>query len=775
MPFVPNPRWYRRSRQIVACVFAFVAFVSQSIAQSTKPATTTAPTTQPLIDREEAHLKQVTDRLQKNPALQKNPYVRLELAVARRFLDRLATNKGKSDHSLEWASLQTDEIRTVLRHTEQTIDQVEAGKLPPEGLGPVPVPTGGPVKIDNGVFVTSTIIPGIDEEPKDRPFYFGGYGHFQQVIDDLPKFPELGVTLIQDSRSGPDQGLKQDRTLMPAGNAILDSTKLAAKENVKVDLLTSPHYFPAWAVNEAPDMQNGTAFNNIDHPKQHNVIETWLKLVGTMLSKEPAIMSYCLSNEAVYSSSGRDQYSAPAWHAFLKDRHKTIENLNKLYEKKYKTFDEVPADGWADNDIGRRHAYDWASFNDLHFAQWHQWMGDVLKKQDPRVLTHAKIMIFFALDYDKGGWGIDPERFADATDIAGCDAYAQIGSGVGPLDETAPDDYAYHWQVQELCYDLLHSFRNQPVFNSENHPMPNATGAYRWPSKQMRAVMWQGGLHHQGATTTWAWEEATADALLHTVYFRPAQVWAQGRAMMDLNRLSSEVTAINRAAPTVAILYSPASRFWEKDYATTVRTVYTALNFMGENVTFVSERQLAERKIPKVRAIVVPHATHVTEAATAVLRKFKGDLGRMNDQGARLILVGDNCLKFDEYHRACASGSALAAESVSNGFLNLALIGVLKEQATADALRLQLPRKSVPLDLKNGKGEASWGVEYRAIEHDGALLVPLINMLKQPQTVSVTADHIEDEAIDLLTHEIVSLKNLELQPMSPMLLKISRR
>ncbi len=176
-------------------------------------------------------------------------------------------------------------------------------------------------------------------------------------------------------------------------------------------------------------------------------------------------------------------------------------------------------------------------------------MGDVLRQQDPRVMTSAKIMVFFSLDNDKAGWGIDPEDFADATDIAGCDAYSQMLSGVGPLDETTPDEYMYHWQVEEMSYDLLHSFRNQPVFNSENHPIANATGAYRFPSRQSRAVFWQGGLHNQGAMTTWVWQEANDPSLLHSIYYRPAYCWGQQRAaLLDLNRLAGdEVTAINRA------------------------------------------------------------------------------------------------------------------------------------------------------------------------------------------------------------------------------------
>src|SRR5439155_2595025 len=129
------------------------------------------------------------------------------------------------------------------------------------------------------------------------------------------------------------------------------------------------------------------------------------------------------------------------------------------------------------------------------------------------------------------------------------------------------------------------------------------------PPKHTYANFWQGGIHHQGATTTWVWEEANDPSLLHSIYYRPSHIAAQGRAMLDLNRLSAEVTAINRAKPTVAILYSPASRFWEKDYAAAVRTVYTAVTFLGETITFVSELQLVKGKVPDVRAIVLPHAT----------------------------------------------------------------------------------------------------------------------------------------------------------------------
>jgi hypothetical protein len=322
------------------------------------------------------------------------------------------------------------------------------------------------------------------------------------------------------------------------------------------------------------------------------------------------------------------------------------------------------------------------------------------------------------------------------------------GAGVGPLDETASKEFTYHWQVEEMGYDLLHSFKNQPVFNSENHPIPNATGQYEYPMRHTRAVMWQGGLHHMGASTTWVWEQAKEDSLLDSIYFRPSNIWGQGRAFLDLNRLSDEVTAINRAKPTVAILYSPASIFWEKDYGKTVRDVYTALVCNGENVTFVSERQLAEHRVPPGLRIVLPLATHVSSAEA---RKF------LIPQP--IVFVGAECAKWDEYHRP---QPALIPEKV---------VAVGDAHSLWESLRREGPGTRV-LDAE---GKPVWGIEFRAVRYGNGFLVPMINHLKTARTVRLGMDGIADSALELLSREVVSTEKLELKPMEAVLLRVEPR
>lgn len=94
------------------------------------------------------------------------------------------------------------------------------------------------------------------------------------------------------------------------------------------------------------------------------------------------------------------------------------------------------------------------------------------------------------------------------------------------------------WAGNEFFYDLLHSFRGQGVFNSENHIIPDGATSYHIPMSHTRSVLWQGGLHHQISTTIWVWETAADPSLAGSIYFRPANVYGAGRAMLDLNRLA---------------------------------------------------------------------------------------------------------------------------------------------------------------------------------------------------------------------------------------------
>jgi hypothetical protein len=486
---------------------------------------------------------------------------------------------------------------------------------------------------------------------------------------------------------------------------------------------------------------------NIFHPKAQATFDQWIASMGARLKDKPALHSVCLANEPVYISSGRDPYTRPAFSDYLQRKHQTIAALNALYGTTYTNFDavSVPAPAMPTTVTAQRAYYDWTSFNKQMFADWHAGLAAKLKQHGVKAPTHTKIMVFLTLDRDKLAYGVDPELMCDATDLAGCDAYAFPGGA-----------YAYDWFGQEFFYDLLHSFRGQPVFNSENHLIPDNSPPNHIPLNHSRSVIWQGGLHHQGSTTIWVWENAADPSLAGSIYFRPANVYGAGRAMLDLHRLAQEVSAINLAPPAVALLYSPPSIFWEPKYQPTIYSCYTALTFLGQNVTFISERQLAQGRAAKVTWLVVPNATHVLPTTLPALVRFQ-------KAGSKVLLVGKDCLARDEYDRPFSASTNLPSIDLGGS-----------DSATARTLDQAL--SSLPFHelIDTASSKPVWGVEYRIVWGRQATLVPIINFNNETRSLRFPA-WTNRTTIDLLSGDRVNMDAFKVEPMVPRLFRIESR
>ncbi|HSU54462.1 MAG TPA: beta-galactosidase, partial [Candidatus Dormibacteraeota bacterium] len=649
-------------------------------------------------------------------------YFRLGAGVAERFITFAENGTAGLPVSLDWTRLQLEEV-------EQVLDQTEGSPALRWQA-----PRVGKVKLQNGTFYQN-----------GEPYYFAGYGHFDSVIKDLPNFPGLGASLVQDGRAGPSS-MNEDGSLLAGATNVLFGLDRAKQFGMRVDFLLSPHYYPGWGT--APDLQNGNIgfLNfNIFHPKAKTVVQRWAEVMARRLKEKPALHSVCLANEQVYISSGRDAYTRPDYIEYLVRKHKTISTLNELYGTSYTNFEQVvvPAPSMPGEQGAKRAYYDWTSFNKEMFANWHGWFDSTLKHAGLKAPTHTKIMVFQSYDRDKLAYGVDPELMCEATDLAGCDDYAFMSGA-----------YAYDWLGEEFFYDLLHSFRGQSVFNSENHLIPDGSGSSHIPMNHSRAVIWQGGLHHQGSTTIWVWEQAADPSLAGSIYFRPANIYGAGRAMLDLNRLSREVKTVNEAKPSVALLYSQPSIFWEPKYQGTSYSLYTVLNFLGLNVSFISERQLAAGKAAKVPWLVVPKATHVLPTTAAALKGFV-------KAGGRVLLVGKESLRWDEYDRTTPDDG--------DGFPIVEMQG---ERQMAGVLRQKLAGVHFE-DVKDAAtGKPAWGVEFCSVEYRGATLLPMINLNKEPRTVEL-AGRRSHEGVDLVSGERVNLARIHLEPMLPRLLRIS--
>jgi hypothetical protein len=642
-------------------------------------------------------------------------YVQMGLAIADRFIERVRTGGPKGDQLPQWSLLQVNELAYVLDRVQERAEAL-ASSLPAYAL-------------------------------PAEPSILGGYGHFESVERDIPVFRQFGATLVQQER-GPNR-LNAD-----GSNTIdiLPTFQKAARSGIKIDLLLSPHYFPQWAVEASPDVLlpvgvSGVGAINIDHPKSREVFKRWLETIVPIVKDEPALFSLNLSNEPTYGASGRDPYSRPRWVQYLKDTHRTIESLNAIYTKTYASFEDVPvpAVGMPIGVAERRAYYDWVVFNQKNFADWHRWMNDIVKGIAPGVKTHCKPMAFI-FDHTRMDMGLDPELICNITDLAGNDCWSYLFPG---------GEYIYDWQLEEMWYDLLHSFRGQAVFNSENHLIRDDSPAATILPQHTRSVLWQGGLHHVRATTIWVWEEPRDRDLCGSIYFRPGNIYAAGQAMLDMNRLSAEVDAISQAQPQIAMLYSIPSIFWQSDYCRVAKQIHASGMFSGQAVTFVSERQLAAGQYNGVKWIILPHVTHISDSAVAGLTNFVRS-------GGKVIAVGDEALAWNEYHQP---------RTVPTELKTCPKVAIVEDnRVLATELWRTLSAGGMEFVSLSERNQPAWGVEYRVVRQKDRTLVSMNNLLTRPMTVSLA---VKGRAIDLLDHNRpVELNSIRLEPMVPMLLEV---
>lgn len=590
---------------------------------------------------------------------------------------------------------------------------------------------------------------------KDRgPVFFNGYGHFYSARKDMPRWPRYGVNIIQSAEFGPSAVLLDESTVsLDYPKMILRALDDAAKHNVKVDILLSPHYFPGWVYKKYPRIgKGGGGFFGfcVDDPVVREVLEKFLRAVVPMFKDHPALHSFCLSNEPSFERASGCEDTKAMWEAYLARVHGDIGTLNERFGTSYASFADVPYPGG--ESYRDPQFYDYVTFIDQRFAGWHKWMADVCHELAPNVPVHAKFRAHEIWARPSLIWGIDPELFSEYMDINGNDCIFAGWPGNG---------WALRWQLQNKAYDLQRSFAEKPIFDSENHPTLDRCTDYV-PPDHFRTCLWQGAVHGQGATTLWVWERSDdpLSDFAGNVMDHPGGALAVGTTCLDLNRFAEEVTALQKAKAPVAILFSMASLIRSDGYLPALDRAYTALNFSGVKIDFISEKQLQAGKAKEYRLIVIPDAHHVLPETVRALVGLP--------ESVKLFIMGDGSLK-DPYERPYPAGDldAIRSRAILTAFDakdRELLTMFLRELGAMDAL----PEVSVVDALT---GEPAWGVEWLPVESGGRTVINMVNLTNEPAWVKVVSGDREVTAVDMLDR-LGPMPVRVLKPMQPVLAEV---
>ena len=524
----------------------------------------------------------------------------------------------------------------------------------------------------------------------------------------------------------------------PSGaDDIIATLQSAEDNNVTVSLLISPHYMPGFILDESEENKSrGTHFINfnVESARIRQALDIYLSELLPKIKDYKSLNSICLLNEPLIWSS-EDEFFIQGFREYLKEIYGDIAELNKNYGSDFASFDEITFEYvkgtnqlWNNFSADLSKAgktpvyYDYQKFNNEVIAEFYGFLRDTAKKYAPDLPVSFKSLnqtFDYDSDYIRTIWrgGGDLNLIKDITDYNGCDAHAYVDAADGN-----------HIMTKERWYDYLTSVKDAPVFNMEDHIIRDGNTDYI-PEQELwwTSNAWQMALHGGTMNASWVWARTfnTADALYGSVLERPDVIAGYGKTALDMNRLAYEIEAIVKKTADVAVLDSIPSRAASNAFQSAQNNAWKGSVLSGQETDHITEAQIEEGKLSEYKLLIVPCAARVLESTLDAINTFL-------DNGGKVIIVGEESLKLDEYGH---EHDAAKLESVFSRCDVYPAVSYNVNVVDPDAAKMrdiiwealeELGLNKVEI-VDSNTGELVSNVEWNYAMCDGKLIVSLIN------------------------------------------------
>lgn len=553
----------------------------------------------------------------------------------------------------------------------------------------------------------------------------------------------------------------------------------AEQSDVGVVFLLCMHYFPQFVYELDPTVR--ISDKHIDfmpfnptHPLVKETLTEFINAVIPAVKDYKSLNSICLSNEPAFYANVTPEYYLSQYREYLQEKYTTITELNSAYHTAYTSFDMVnmPENTRGDSNDRKNIVYfnDYRLFNESIMTEYHKMLVDAVKAVDGNLLLHTKQMTpmnAIGNSSNRIEAGINSEKLAQLLDLNGCDAWAYYGSNVDTL------------LSKTMWYDYLTSVKNAPVVNSEDHILVDyLTELTRNEAefKMNMADVWQGAVHGRGGTVLWLWDKG-ANSKGGTVHYntnitrRADYIAGIGKISLDLNRLSDEVTAIQRVKPRVAVLYSDSS-LAQNLYAMQAGYIaYEKALYHGEKVFFVTEEQPEQLNANKdLKLLIVPCSNYMKAETLNQIKQF------IDGGGKVLLLNAENKQWRNENggaHDATLLNSVISrCETVEFSKKNDMEVtdrtGVVNEKL--DEVLESLGSRDITLSADCG------GIEWTAAQYGNDYIINICNHGTEAAQIVLNAPAQYDiaSAIDMISSRKTG-SSFIVQPNEPILLKLENR
>lgn len=661
------------------------------------------------------------------------------------------------------------------------------------------------------------VIPGADMpkidgvsmyNDKNEPVFYIGYCGFLKLRKDIPHLRELGANFIQ-MEIGPHDIINpigthkeyaiEDDEVFESGEEyiiekgefefnfkelicdIIPALENAKKHGIAVNFLLSPHYMPNWYIDKYPEIRTkslGFIRYNIYHEKAKELLEVYLRTLLPILVKYDVIQSFCLTNEPQFNTAAdavsgeEDKHDllptldiedkrtdlTPQWQAYLQERYKSIEVLNKTWNTEYKAFSDIYMP--QEDDFSPRFL-EWSRWNNKKFAQWHKWLRDIVREYAPNIPVQTKFQSTFGTSEMKYHrrflkTGIDPELIAEFTDFSGNDCCSFENRSHLPLS------YKLMW------YDYLTSIKKMPVHDTEDHVIEDRIKDYiPIQAERIYADMWQGAIHGRGASAVWTWQRSNAPraASNGSVLHRPDCIEAIGRANFDLNRLRYEADSLQKAKKEIAILYSDTARNYSMEYSADVFRTYEGALYSGITAEFVTEKQIG--KIKDYSLVIISCIDYMKDEALEELKNY-------TESGGKLLIIkrDENSLKYDEYKNE-ADKNIITAILERAEIMDAPEIKESPSREFSDAVTSRILTIMKPEFIIETADGSTYNIEWRTAEINGQKIINICCYGHEEREIKIKCDgEYVRKYKELISDTDTEGEKVVLRPYYPILIRI---
>jgi len=348
----------------------------------------------------------------------------------------------------------------------------------------------------------------------------------------------------------------------------------------------------------------------------HHEWEENPNLLYNIMAYELQYICYCEKSQQMF----RD---------WLKIKHKSISELNRIWDTQYQSFVQINAPATHNarpvDNVNRAAWYDWACFNTRRFTDYLNWVKHEMRKFDQNTPICA---------------GGTSSMLGSSNSVTGIDEEMIINE----VDDVILNESG----SSTIFSDLLNSLSEEKKVMVE----PEMGGGPHGILLQF--------LHGKSAISKWWWASAPSreylqmnqSSLPHSKTISLSDIDEVLRLGLDVRRLSQEIAAFTQPEPEVAILYSktsilqvppPQVQAGHTPYIDAVYSAWEGSRFLGCRIGFVSEKQILAGKLAKFKLLIVPAAKYSRpEVVTAILDYI--------DDGGTAVIIPESFI-FDQYAR----------------------------------------------------------------------------------------------------------------------------